>query len=38
VNEDTLKEVYEVNTKKKQRIFVATTVEGVRLIDNIALK
>ena len=38
VDEMTLKEVTEVNAKDNQRIFVATSVEGVRLIDNIALK
>lgn len=38
VDENTLQEVFEVNPHKKQRIFVATSVEGVRLIDNIALK
>lgn len=37
VDENTLQEVFEVNPHKKQRIFVATSVEGVRLIDNIAL-
>ncbi|MAV08283.1 MAG: pantoate--beta-alanine ligase [Gammaproteobacteria bacterium] len=38
VNENTLVEVSEVNGQEKQRLFVATSVEGVRLIDNIALK
>lgn len=38
VDETTLKEVAEVNALDKQRLFVATSVEGVRLIDNIALK
>ena len=38
INETTLQEVPEVNAQEKQRIFIATSVEGVRLIDNIALK
>ena len=38
VNENTLEEVSEVDAREKQRLFVATSVEGVRLIDNIALK
>lgn len=38
VDETSLKEVNEVNPQEKQRIFVATSVEGVRLIDNIVLK
>jgi pantoate--beta-alanine ligase len=37
VDETTLQEVYEISPNKKHRIFVATSVEGVRLIDNIAL-
>lgn len=38
VEESTLQEVYEVNAKSPQRLFIAASVEGVRLIDNIALK
>ena len=38
VDETTLQEVFEISPNKKHRIFVATSVEGVRLIDNIALK
>jgi pantoate--beta-alanine ligase len=38
VDEDTLQEISIINPKRNQRIFVAITVDGVRLIDNIALK
>ena len=38
VDETSLQEVTEVNPQENQRLFVATSVEGVRLIDNIALK
>ena len=38
VDETSLREVSTVNPKENQRLFIAATVEGVRLIDNIALK
>ena len=38
VDETSLREVSMVNPKENQRLFIAATVEGVRLIDNIALK
>ena len=38
VEEDTLNEVQEIATANKPRLFVAASVAGVRLIDNIALK
>ena len=38
VDETTLQEVSETNPNALQRMFIAATVEGVRLIDNIALK
>ncbi len=38
VNEKTLQEVSELDNKQNKRLFVAASVEGVRLIDNIALK
>ena len=36
--EDSLKEVIELATANKPRLFVAASIAGVRLIDNIALK
>ena len=36
--EDSLKEVKELTTANKPRLFVAASIAGVRLIDNIALK
>lgn len=36
--EDTLNEVQEITTANKPRLFVAASIAGVRLIDNIALK
>jgi pantoate--beta-alanine ligase len=36
--EDTLIEVQEITTANKPRLFVAASIAGVRLIDNIALK
>ena len=36
--EDSLKEVNELATANKPRLFVAASIAGVRLIDNIALK
>jgi pantoate--beta-alanine ligase len=38
VEEDSLKEVQELATANKPRLFVAASIAGVRLIDNIALK
>ena len=38
VEEDTLNEVQEIATANKPRLFVAASIAGVRLIDNIALK
>ena len=38
VEEDSLKEVDALALAKKPRLFVASSIEGVRLIDNIALK
>lgn len=38
VDETTLQEVSEIDKSQDQRIFIAASVEGVRLIDNIALK
>jgi pantoate--beta-alanine ligase len=38
VEEDSLKEVDVLALAKKPRLFVASSIEGVRLIDNIALK
>lgn len=38
VNEETLQEVFQFDSSQKQRLFIAASVEGVRLIDNIALK
>ncbi len=37
-DEDSLKEVNELATANKPRLFVAASIAGVRLIDNIALK
>ena len=36
--EDNLKEVDDLVSANKPRLFIATSVAGVRLIDNIALK
>ena len=38
VNETTLQEVSAIDKSQQQRLFIAASVEGVRLIDNIALK
>lgn len=38
VNEANLREVYEIDKSQQQRLFIAASVERVRLIDNIALK
>ncbi len=38
VDEDSLQEVSQIDPYKNQRLFIAASVEGVRLIDNIALK
>jgi pantoate--beta-alanine ligase len=36
--EDSLKEVHDLVSANKPRLFIAASVAGVRLIDNIALK
>ncbi len=38
VNEETLQEVFKIDSSQNQRLFIAASVEGLRLIDNIALK